>query len=171
MLVRGQPSNPSVRAFSTLLPLRLHRPIRTSMVNLVLVVYALIERLSKYVSFSVSCFTTYSFSNLSQLLPSLIPGTVSTRLQQAPVPFLLSQIHSLDPACLPAPLGPNDVTTPLKHLAVLADYTAQLTDGSYPPIDHATLTNLLLEPDPPQTDAFQTAMGLVFLSRLGLQWE
>lgn len=56
---------------------------------------------------------------------------------------------------------------PLKHLTVLHN-----PDGTYPhDIDEDTLLNRLLDSSLPDRDPFQAAMALVFLSRLGFEWD
>ncbi|PBK97509.1 hypothetical protein ARMGADRAFT_641355 [Armillaria gallica] len=56
----------------------------------------------------------------------------------------------------------NPQLTPLKHLSVLANQNY--------PNDPNVLSACLFDEQLGQNDPFQAAMGLVYMSRLGLNW-
>jgi hypothetical protein len=68
---------------------------------------------------------------------------------------------TFNPKNMPQNLHPLEA--PLKHLAVLKRFMTE----PYPLIERMSLVKLLLDRE---LDAFQTAMGLVLLARLGINW-
>lgn len=82
----------------------------------------------------------------------------------APPAQLLPQQHYtslLDPSA-----------TPLKYLSVLEPFERRVgPDGVYAALHQDVVFDRLLDENLVQVDPFQAAMGLVFLSRLGLEWE
>jgi hypothetical protein len=66
----------------------------------------------------------------------------------------------------------NPSMTPLKHLTVLQPFETHFgPHGVYAALDKNVALDRLLDENLADVDPFQAAMGLVFLSRLGLDWE
>lgn len=68
------------------------------------------------------------------------------------------------------PLDPS--TTPLKHLTLFKPFeTHHTATGTSALLDPHNVMESLLDSTLADEDPFQATMGLVFLSRLGLDWE
>ncbi|KAG7445814.1 uncharacterized protein BT62DRAFT_181338 [Guyanagaster necrorhizus] len=99
---------------------------------------------------SVSCAMPYTQASFMQQQPSF--------MDQLQFP----RHHSYPPTSALIADTLNPQLTPLRHLSVLANQNY--------PNDASVLSACLLDEQLGQNDPFQAAMGLVYLSRLGLNW-
>ena len=103
-------------------------------------------------------------SIIQSRLATHIPFHLTTPSKDCDLPHkittLLSPLYPPHPSSATSPL--DNLTTPLKYLTALRD-----THNFGPDV----ILSRLLDEELIQSDPFQAAMGLVFLSRLGLEWD